>query len=151
MATIQVLIENPAGSRVKHHYHEETFELLRVERVSGAYPYPYGFVPGTRAPDGDCVDCFVITERPLRSGQLVECDPFALMEQTEAGIVDNDVLAVPVGEAVPDLASLIPVLTRGILELFVGMPGRETGVGRFLPASEAAAYIERFRLPASGA
>jgi len=151
MTTIQVFVENPAGSSVKHHHNEETFELVRVEQVSGAYPYPYGFIPGTRGPDGDCVDCFVITDRPLRTGDLVDCEPIALMEQWEAGMVDNNVLAVPVGEPVPDLAPVIPVLTRGILELFTGMPGRETAVGRFLPAEDAVAYLERFMLRGSGA
>jgi inorganic pyrophosphatase len=141
--TIRVFVENPAHSRVKHHHDEGTFELVRVEPVSGAYPFPYGFIPGTRGPDDDCVDCFVITSRPLQRGDLVECEPFALMEQWEAGVVDHDVLAVPVGEQRPDLAPLIPVLTRGILELFAGMPGRETAVGRFLSAREAIAYLER--------
>jgi inorganic pyrophosphatase len=149
--TIQVFVENPVGSRLKHHHDEETLALLRVEPVSGAYPYPYGFIPGTRGPDGDCVDCFVITDRPLQRGELVGCEPVGLMEQWEAGVVDNNVLAVPVGEPVPDLAPVIPVLTRGILELFVGMPGRETAVGRFLPAEDALAYLERSMLRESGA
>jgi len=151
MTTIRVFVENPAGSHLKHHHDEETLELLRVEPVSGAYPYPYGFIPGTRGPDGDCVDCFVITTQPLRTGDLVDCEPIALMEQWEAGVVDNNVLAVPVGEPAPDLGPVIPVLTRGILELFVGMPGRETAVGRFLPAEDAVAYLERFMLRGSGA
>jgi len=151
MPTIRVFVENPAGSRLKHHHDEERLELLRVEPVSGAYPYPYGFIPGTRGPDGDCVDCFIITEQLLRTGELVDCEPIALMEQWEAGVVDSNVLAVPVGEPVPDLAPAIPVLTRGILELFVGMPGRETAVGRFLPAEDAVAYLERLMLRGSGA
>ena len=151
MPTIRVFVENPAGSRLKHHHDEETLELLRVEPVSGAYPYPYGFIPGTRGPDGDCVDCFIITERLLRTGELVDCEPIALMEQWEAGMVDNNVLAIPVGEPLPDLAPVIPVLTRGILELFTGMPGRETAVGRFLPTEDAVAYLERFMLRGSGA
>lgn len=145
MSTIRVFIENPAGSRLKHYHDEETLQFLRVEPVSGAYPFPYGFIPGTRGPDGDCVDCFVLTDRPLRPGDQVDCRPVALMEQSEAGVVDHNVLAVPAGDPAPDLAPLIPVLTRGILELFAGMPGRETAVGRFLPAEEAVAYLEACR------
>jgi hypothetical protein len=147
---IRVFVENPAGSRLKHHHDEETLEFLRVEPVSGAYPFAYGFIPSTRSPDGDCVDCFVITGRPLSTGDLVECEPFALMEQTEGGVVDHNVLAVPVGEPTPGLAPLIPILTRGILELFAGMPGRATQVGRFLPAGEAVAYLEGSRVPGPG-
>jgi len=150
MAPIGVLVENTAGPRRKHHHDEETFRLLRVEEVSGTYLFPYGFGPGTRAPDGDCVDCLVITDRPLRTGGFVEYEPVALMEQTEGGVVDNNVLAVLSGEPAPDLAALAPVLTEAMEQLFAGMPGREAVVGRFLPAVAAVAYIEESQLLDSG-
>ena len=63
------------------------------------------------------------------------------MEQTEAGLVDHNLLAVPAGEATPDLETLRPILTRFVGEVFAGMPGRETTVGRFLPADAALAYV----------
>jgi inorganic pyrophosphatase len=138
---LRVFIENEAGSDVKHHHDEETLMFLRAERVRAPYPFPYGFVPETRAPDGDCVDCFVITGRALRTGDLIDCEPFALMEQTEAGLVDHNILAVPVGAAPPDLETLRPTLVRFVAEVFAGMPGRETTVGRLLPAEDALAYL----------
>jgi inorganic pyrophosphatase len=138
---LRVFIENEAGSDVKHHHDEETLAFLRTERVRAPYPFPYGFVPGTRAPDGDCVDCFVITERALHTGDVVDCVPFGLMEQTESGLVDHNLLAVPAGEAVPDLEALRSRLIRFVHEVFAGMPGRETTVGRFLPVEDALAYL----------
>jgi inorganic pyrophosphatase len=138
---LRVFVENEAGSDVKHHHDEETLIFLRAERVQAPYPFPYGFIPGTRAPDGDCVDCFVITDRPLHPGDLVDCVPFGLMEQTEAALVDHNLLAVPAGEAIPDLEALRPMLTRFVHEVFAGMPGRETTVGRFLPVEDALAYL----------
>lgn len=148
---LRVFIENEAGSDVKHHHDEETLAFLRTERVGAPYPFPYGFVPGTRAPDGDCVDCFVITNRPLRTGDLVGCEPFALMEQTEAGFVDHNVLAVPAGETAPDLETLRPLLTRFAGEVFAATPGREVTVGRFLPVESALAYLEAWSMgPAGG-
>ena len=138
---LRVFIENEAGSDVKHHHDEETLALLRTERVRAPYPFPYGFVPGTRAPDGDCVDCFVITDRPLRTGEVVDCVPFGLMEQTEAGFVDHNLLAVLPGETAPDLEALGRSLSRFAREVFAGMPGREVTVGRFLPVEAALAYL----------
>lgn len=138
---LRVFIENEAGSCVKHHHDEENLVLLRTEVVQAPYPFPYGFVPGTRAPDGDCIDCFVITGRSLHTGDLVDCVPFGLMEQTEAGLVDHNLLAVPAGEVVPDLETLRPVLSEFVVRVFAGMPGRETTVGRFLSAGEARAYL----------
>jgi inorganic pyrophosphatase len=145
-ATLRVFVENEASSDIKHHHDEETLTFLRTEKVKAPYPFPYGFVPGTRAPDGDCVDCFVITPVPLRTGALVDCEPFALMESSEGGLVDHNVLAVLAGEAAPDLDEVRPVLTRFIQAVFAGMPGRETTVGRFLPAAAALAYVEDCRV-----
>jgi len=53
---LRVFIENEAGSRRKNIYDERTVTYLRTVDVSRAYPFPYGFVIGTRS--GDCVDCF---------------------------------------------------------------------------------------------
>lgn len=139
---LRVFIENEAGSDLKNHHDEVTLAFQRTERVRAPYPFPYGFVPGTRAPDGDCVDCFVITDRALHTGDLVDCEPFALMEQTEAGLVDHNILAVPLGEGPPDLGGLRLVLARFVAEVFAGMAGRETTVGRFLPPAAALAYLE---------
>ena len=138
---LRVFIENEAGSCLKHHHDEETLTFLRTEQVRAPYPFPYGFVPGTRAPDGDCVDCFVITDRAFHTGDLVDCEPFALMEQTEAGLVDHNILAVPAGESFPDLEALRPRLTGFVAEVFAGMSGRATTVGRFLSADAALAYV----------
>jgi hypothetical protein len=56
-----------------------------------------------------------------------------------------------VGEMVRELDDVAPRLTRGVEGLFAGMRGRETRVGRFLPAEDAVAYLERFMLRGSGA
>jgi inorganic pyrophosphatase len=148
---LQVFVENEAGSCLKHHHNEETLAFLRTEQVRAPYPFPYGFVPGTRAPDGDCVDCFVITNLSLHTGDLVACEILGLMEQTEAGLVDHNVLAVPAGEGFPDLEAVRPRLTKFVTEVFAGLPGRETTVGRFLPAEDALAYLQGCaRVPGEG-
>jgi len=145
-----VFIENEAGSDLKHHHDEETLAFLRTEQVRAPYPFPYGFIPGTLAPDGDCVDCFVVTGLPLSTGELVDCEPVGLMEQTEAGFVDHNVVAVPVGEAWPGMQALRPALTRFAKEVFAGMPGREVVVGRFLPRQAALAYLKACACSAEG-
>src|SRR5262245_43111138 len=90
---MRVFIENEAGSRIKNTYDEQMLALVRSAEVSAAYPYPYGFAIGTKSGDGDAVDCFVVTDRPLASGSVVECEPVALLEQVEDGEIDHKVLA----------------------------------------------------------
>jgi inorganic pyrophosphatase len=142
MDPIEVFIENEAGSDVKHHYDEETLQVLRTERVGAAYPYPYGFVPGTLAPDGDAADCFVITGRPLRSGDVVSCLPVALVEQTEGGATDHNVIAVIPGDPAPDLGEVAAAIGCFVERFMVGVPGRESVMGRLLPADAAVHYLE---------
>ncbi len=140
--TLRVFIENEAGSDIKHHYDEDTYKVLRTERVGAEYPYPYGFVPGTLAPDGDAADCFVITHRALRSGAVVDCEPIALLEQTEGGQTDHNVLAVIAGEPIPDLAEVRATISRFIEQFRAGVPGGEGVPGGLLEVEDAFAYVQ---------
>jgi len=139
--SISVFIENQAGSDRKHHHDEERFEVVQVEKVQAPFPYPYGFVPGTLAPDGDAVDCFIITGRPLQTGDRVTADIVGLMEQTDGGGDNHNVLAVLPGDPPPDLEVVREQLTRFIVEVFRGLPGRESTAGRLLPVADAMAYL----------
>ena len=105
MPSVRVFIENEAGSDLKHHHDEQRFVVTLVERVGAPFPYPYGFVPGTLAPDGDAVDCFVITGRPLQTGDMVTAEIVGLMEQTDGGGGNHNVVAVLPGDPPPDLGS----------------------------------------------
>jgi len=141
MPSVSVFIENPAGSNVKHHHDEERFLLSQVEQVGAPFPYPYGFVPGTLAPDGDAVDCFVITGRPLQTGDVVTAEVIGLMEQTDANGANHNVLALLPGDPTPDFPAVRDELARFIVEVFRGLPGRESQAGRLLPAEDALAYL----------
>jgi inorganic pyrophosphatase len=138
---VRVFIENLAGSDLKHHHDEERFVVTQVERVGAPFPYPYGFVPGTLAPDGDAVDCFVITGRPLRTGDLVDAEVVGLMEQTDGGGANHNIIAVLPGDPLPDLAAVREALARFIADVFRGLPGRESTAGRLLPVGDAMAYL----------
>jgi hypothetical protein len=54
---IEVFVEIEAGSRDKRLYDEETLQYKETRRVLQPYPFPYGFVLGTRSEDGEYVDC----------------------------------------------------------------------------------------------
>ena len=141
MPSVRVFVENVAGSDLKHHHDEERLVVTQVERVGAPFPFPYGFVPGTLAPDGDAVDCFVITGRPLRTGDLVDAEVVGLMEQTDGGGDNHNIVAVLPGDPFPDLAAVSAALARFIEEVFRGLPGRESTAGRLLPVADAVAYL----------
>jgi len=70
---LNVIIETPKGSRNKFAYDEETglFALSKLLPAGMAFPYSFGFIPSTRAGDGDPVDVMMIYDEPLFPGILV--------------------------------------------------------------------------------
>jgi len=142
---LRVFIENEAGSRRKNIYDERTLTYLRTVEVSRPYPFPYGFVIGTRSGDGDCVDCFVLTTGTLSSGTIIECNPIGLLEQVEDGEVDHKVLAVLVGERIALDDVVAASIKRFITEAFAHVPGKRMDIGRLLPRPAAEAYVQSCR------
>jgi len=131
---IQVFIENEQGSTWKNHFDEETGALLDREPVGAPYPFAYGFVPGTRAPDGDAVDMFLITDYSPVPGDVLDAVPIGLLEQTEAGHIDHNVLATPTGTDRVIQQTDLDALTIFLERVFADQPDREIVVGRLCGA-----------------
>jgi inorganic pyrophosphatase len=140
---MRVFIQNEAGSFVKHSHDEKTLVLLGEQRVSRAYPFPYGFILDTTGEDGDNVDCFVLTQEKLRTGQIVECEPIALMEQIEDGEIDHNILAVLRGEN-PGLNSEVKqTLIDFVGHVFDHIAGKKILVGEYRGSDAAIQHINR--------
>jgi inorganic pyrophosphatase len=103
---VKVFIQNEAGSFVKHVHNEKTLDLRGKSKLSRPYPFPYGFILHTSADDCLNVDCYVLTGQPLRTGQIVECEPIALMDQIEDGQEDHNVPAVIPRSPKPEVAQI---------------------------------------------
>lgn len=142
---IKILIQVEAGSRDKKLYNEKTLEYQRTSRISRPYPYAYGFIIGTRAEDGDSVDCYLITKDKLNSGTIVECEPIGLLEQDEDGEVDHKVLATWPGQNVELGEELLKELRDFIYAIFAQFPEVHVSIGRILPREAALDHIQKFR------
>lgn len=142
---MKVFIQNEAGSFIKNSHDEKTLELRGSAKVSRAYPFPYGFILNTTAEDGLNVDCFVLTQTPLRTGQIVECDAVGLMEQIEDGKEDHNVLAIIGGEETKVESGLRQTLTEFVSHVFDHIPGKRISAGAFFGQEAATAYIVRHR------
>ena len=100
---IKVIIETPKGSRNKYAFDstEKTFAVKKVLPAGMTFPYEFGFVPSTKADDGDPVDVLVLMDEPAFPGCLVRCRLIGVIEgQQESGKkkVRNDrLVAVEIG------------------------------------------------------
>jgi len=80
--TIQVVIETPKGSRNKYAFDpdQKVFELKRVLPAGMVFPYDFGFIPSTKAEDGDPVDVLVLMDEPAFPGCLLKCRLIGIIE-----------------------------------------------------------------------
>jgi inorganic pyrophosphatase len=141
---IQVFIQVAAGSCDRNIYNERTLEYLETRPGSQPYPYPYGFIIGTSAADGGCVDCYLITSDKLTAGAIVECEPVGLLLQDEAGEVDHKVLAAIPGQDVALGQELLQELQEFIYAGFAKYPDMRVRVGPILPREAALDHLQKF-------
>lgn len=100
MSTVEVVIEISRGSRNKYEIDEVT-GALRLDRVlfsSVHYPTDYGFIPNTRAPDGDHLDVLVVVEEPTFPGCRMEVRPVGVLKMRDEQGEDLKIVAVPVAD-----------------------------------------------------
>ena len=86
------------------------------------YPAAYGFIPGTRAEDGDPVDILVITGEPTFTGCLIEARPVGIFRMRDEKGDDEKILSVPVADPhhneIEDLAQVRAHFLREIEHFF---------------------------------
>jgi len=102
MHTVDVIVETPKGSKCKYKFEkkEKRFRLLKLLPAGLAFPYDFGFIPGSKGDDGDPLDVMILSEDSYLRGSVVECTIIGSFkaEQTAKGkSVRNDrIFGVPV-------------------------------------------------------
>lgn len=105
---VRAFIEIPKGSNVKYELDEKT-GVIKVDRIlytSMAYPYNYGFVPGTLGEDGDPLDIMVITNASFNSGATVMVRPIGVLLMKDEEGIDTKVMAVPIEKVDPEFSGV---------------------------------------------
>jgi inorganic pyrophosphatase len=92
--TINAVIETPAGSRIEYKWDPEVgaYRAAHVLPLGMAFPFDLGFVPVTKADDGDPLDVLVIADALsnadgsstlVRNDRLEPARAFALVEEAK--------------------------------------------------------------------
>jgi inorganic pyrophosphatase len=84
--TCRAIVECPKGGRAKYAYDPRTgaFEMKRLLPDGMSFPLDFGFVPGTRAQDGDPLDILILNDEPACVGALVGCRLIGILEGEQA-------------------------------------------------------------------
>jgi inorganic pyrophosphatase len=156
-----VVVESPRGSQVKLKYKPElgAFTVSRPLMLGLTYPFDWGFVPSTRADDGDAVDAMLLWEVPTSPGVVVPCRAVAVV-RVEQDASDssrrqrNDrVLAVPMASArgdeirgPEDIAERVRKELERFFVLATGFSGKNPKVLGWGDGKEAEALIDSSRV-----
>jgi inorganic pyrophosphatase len=82
---INAIIETPKGCAAKYDYDQEMqmFKLKKLLPKGMSFPFHFGFIPHTKAEDGDPLDVLVLLDEPSWPGCVIECEIIGVMEATE--------------------------------------------------------------------
>jgi inorganic pyrophosphatase len=75
MKSIPVVIETPKKSSEKYSFDKKSgyFKLKKILPEGMAFPFDFGFIPGSKGQDGDPLDALVISEFKSFPGCMIEC------------------------------------------------------------------------------
>ncbi len=92
---VHTVIETPAFTRHKYAY-DSKFRIMKLKTTLPEgleWPYDYGFVPGTRAEDGDPLDVLVLNDTPTFTGCLIEARVLGIFCLTKNGVRNDRLIA----------------------------------------------------------
>ena len=80
--TLQVIVETPKGSPNKFAFDpkQRIFTLKAVLPAGMVFPYDFGFLPQTLAPDGDPIDVLLLMDEPVYPGCAVNARLIGVIE-----------------------------------------------------------------------
>jgi inorganic pyrophosphatase len=154
---VNVVVESPRGSRLKIEFDRKlgAFGVSRPLPLGMSYPFDWGFVPSTRAADGDPVDAMLLNDVPTYPGVVIACRPIGMVEllQTESGgapEVNNRVVLLPKWrDAHLEEASDLPEeIRRQIESFFVGVAkftDKKVQIKGWASAKKAMRFIDAHR------
>ncbi len=126
---VNVIIETPRGSRNKFAY-DEKLAIIRLKKVlpaGMAFPYDFGFIPSTKAADGDPIDVLLLMDESAHPGTLMRCRLVGIIEgeQTEDGKTERNDRLLAVSEIsmqyahVKDVSDLNKKILKSLEDFFV--------------------------------
>ena len=82
---VHAVVEAPKGSLVKLKYEIKlrAFTVAHSLPLGLSYPFDWGFVPSTQAPDGDPLDILILHEASTYPGVVLPCRPLGVVEMDQ--------------------------------------------------------------------
>jgi inorganic pyrophosphatase len=121
---VYAVVETPRGSRAKLEFDPKlgAFTLAKPLLVGLTYPYDWGFIPSTKAEDGDPLDVLIIHDASTYPGLVLKCRPIGVLEvvQSSKGKQERNDRVFVVPDRSPfegDLQNIRDLPSRAVEEL----------------------------------
>jgi inorganic pyrophosphatase len=121
---VHAVVETPRGSRAKLEFDPKlgAFTLANPLLAGLTYPYDWGFIPSTKAEDGDPLDVLIIHDAATYPGLVLTCKPIGVLEvlQSSKGMKERNDRVFVVPDRSPfegDLQDIRRLPSRAIKEL----------------------------------
>lgn len=132
---VHVVVETPRHAQAKFRYEPElgVFMLSRALTLGLSYSYDWGFVPSTKAPDGDPVDALALHQITTSPGVVLRCRPIGILDvlqiQDRRALRNDRLMVVPVKSRHPDVRDVrdLPASLRHQAEEFFTAATAGTG------------------------
>ena len=100
-----VVIETPKGSSNKYAWDTklQTMVFKKPLPTGFTFPFDFGFIPGTEGEDGDPLDALILSDYPLISNCVIECELLGVLlsKQKENGdYIRNDRFVFKAAESI---------------------------------------------------
>lgn len=108
---VNVFVEIPQGGNIKYELDKDSGVIFvdRFVYTAMAYPFNYGFIPGTAADDGDPVDVLVVSSVPVQAGVVLPSVVIGMLEMEDEEGIDTKLVAVPTAKIDPMYGSITDV------------------------------------------
>lgn len=151
------VVEIPKDSQNKYEIDKKT-GMVSLDRVLYSpmhYPADYGFIPETKAEDGDPADVMILGNDPLFPGCVVRVRPIGLLKMIDGGEQDNKILGVqadnPRFDSIKDLSDIEKLYPHHLKEIvhffqtYKELQGKKVEVADWGNAESAKKEIEKTR------
>ncbi len=112
---LNAIIEIPAGAKIKYEY-DNKLQVIKADRflyTAFAYPFNYGFIPGTWSEDEDPLDVVVVASEKIEPYMLVEVRVIGMLETEDEEGKDAKLITVPKSKIDPVYANVESVEDLG--------------------------------------
>ena len=147
---MKVIIEIPKNSFIKYELDTTTNTLVCDRILKIPIPQNYGFIPNTKAQDGDELDVVLILKHSLHPKTVIDVKIIGYLEMTDEKGVDEKIIVVPSSSNIENLKDIKKHILDEIKEFFTHYKDHDkdrwSNVGDYYDKNSAIKLYETYKI-----